>query len=121
VSRLSEFSVLGRIYSFRLPQHRSSLYAGGSESESGFGGSASQDRGTEESDTCSDSPRLAARPKAVDCSHPSTTKLARLEENLGAVDIQLTPDDLREIDSAASKITVQGARYPERLQQTTGR
>ena len=44
---------------------------------------------------------------------PGTTKLHRLEENIGAVAVELTPDDLREIDSAASEITVQGARYPE--------
>src|SRR5262250_1291640 len=48
---------------------------------------------------------------------PGTTKLARLEENLGAADLELTPDDLREIESAASRITVQGARYPEELQK----
>ena len=52
---------------------------------------------------------------------PGTTKLNRLEENMGAVAIELTPDDLREIESAASKITVQGARYPEKLEQMTGR
>jgi aryl-alcohol dehydrogenase-like predicted oxidoreductase len=52
---------------------------------------------------------------------PGTTKLARLEENLGAVNLQLSPDDLREIENAASKITVQGARYPERLQQMIDR
>ena len=52
---------------------------------------------------------------------PGTTKLNRLEENIGAVEIELTPDDLREIESAASKITVQGARYPEKLEQMTGR
>src|SRR5580692_2626771 len=52
---------------------------------------------------------------------PGTTKLHRLEENLGAVDVRLTPDDLRDIDSAASKITVQGARYPEHLQKMVGR
>jgi aryl-alcohol dehydrogenase-like predicted oxidoreductase len=51
---------------------------------------------------------------------PGTTKLARLEENNGAVAIELTSDDLREIDSAASKITVQGERYPEALQRMTG-
>ena len=51
---------------------------------------------------------------------PGTTKLARLEENIGAVAIELTPDDLRKIDSAASKITVQGARYPEKLERMTG-
>jgi aryl-alcohol dehydrogenase-like predicted oxidoreductase len=52
---------------------------------------------------------------------PGTTKLKRLEENIGATAIELTSDDLREIDSAASKINVQGARYPERLEQMTGR
>jgi aryl-alcohol dehydrogenase-like predicted oxidoreductase len=52
---------------------------------------------------------------------PGTTKLARLEENLGAVDIQLTPDDLREIDTATSKIKVHGERYPEALQRLVGR
>jgi aryl-alcohol dehydrogenase-like predicted oxidoreductase len=52
---------------------------------------------------------------------PGTTKLARLEENIGAVSVQLTPSDLRDIDSAASMITVQGARYPEHLERMTGR
>jgi aryl-alcohol dehydrogenase-like predicted oxidoreductase len=52
---------------------------------------------------------------------PGTTKLHRLDENIGAVSVELTPDDLREIESAASKITVQGARYPEKLEQMTGR
>jgi aryl-alcohol dehydrogenase-like predicted oxidoreductase len=60
---------------------------------------------------------LAQKPWIVPI--PGTTKLERLEENIGAVAIQLTPDDLREIDSAASKITVQGARYPEKLEQMT--
>jgi aryl-alcohol dehydrogenase-like predicted oxidoreductase len=52
---------------------------------------------------------------------PGTTKLHRLEENIGAVDVELTPEDLRDINDAASKITVQGARYPEKLEQMTGR
>src|SRR5437870_2310895 len=52
---------------------------------------------------------------------PGSTKLFRLEENIAAAAIDLTPDDLREIDRAASKITVQGARYPENLEQMTGR
>ena len=52
---------------------------------------------------------------------PGTTKLHRLEENIEAVSVELTADDLREIDSASSSITVQGARYPERLEQMTGR
>jgi aryl-alcohol dehydrogenase-like predicted oxidoreductase len=52
---------------------------------------------------------------------PGTTKLLRLEENMGSLAIELTPADLSEIDGAASKITVQGARYPEELMRMTGR
>jgi aryl-alcohol dehydrogenase-like predicted oxidoreductase len=62
---------------------------------------------------------LAQKPWIVPI--PGTTKLARLDENGGAVALALTPDDLREIDSAASKIKVQGTRYPEHLEQLTGR
>jgi aryl-alcohol dehydrogenase-like predicted oxidoreductase len=51
---------------------------------------------------------------------PGTTKLNRLEENIGAVSVQLTPEDLRDIDAAASKIKVEGDRYPERLEKMTG-
>jgi aryl-alcohol dehydrogenase-like predicted oxidoreductase len=51
---------------------------------------------------------------------PGTTKLSRLEENIGAASIELTPDDLREIDGAASEIEIQGARYPEALEKRTG-
>ncbi len=52
---------------------------------------------------------------------PGTTKLTRLEENIGAAAVELTPDDLREIESAAAQITVQGARYSEQSERTTGR
>jgi aryl-alcohol dehydrogenase-like predicted oxidoreductase len=52
---------------------------------------------------------------------PGTTKLHRLEENIGAAAIELTPDDLRQIDNATSKIPVQGARYPENLQRLVNR
>ncbi len=62
---------------------------------------------------------LAQKPWIVPI--PGTTKLLRLKENIGAVAVQLTPDDLREIDSTASRIAVQGARYPEKLEQMTGR
>ena len=62
---------------------------------------------------------LAQKPWIVPI--PGTTKLARLEENLGAVSVKLTSDDLREIENAVSKITVQGARYPENLQKMVGR
>ena len=61
---------------------------------------------------------LAQKPWIVPI--PGTTKLNRLEENIGAVSIELTADDLREIDAAAAKIPVQGARYPERLEKMTG-
>jgi aryl-alcohol dehydrogenase-like predicted oxidoreductase len=62
---------------------------------------------------------LAQKPWIVPI--PGTTKLHRLEENIGAVALELTADDLREIESAASKIPVQGARYPEHLQRLVGR
>jgi aryl-alcohol dehydrogenase-like predicted oxidoreductase len=62
---------------------------------------------------------LAQKPWIVPI--PGTTKLQRLEENVGAAEIELTKDDLREIESAASQIEVQGARYPEHLEQMTGR
>ena len=52
---------------------------------------------------------------------PGTTKLHRLDENIGALKVELTPVDLREIESTASKITVQGARYPDSLEKLTGR
>jgi len=62
---------------------------------------------------------LAQKPWIVPI--PGTTKLPRLEENLGAASVELTPNDLRDIADAAAKITVQGARYPEKLEQMTGR
>jgi aryl-alcohol dehydrogenase-like predicted oxidoreductase len=62
---------------------------------------------------------LAQKPWIVPI--PGTRKLERLEENIGAVAVDLSSDDLREIESTASKITVQGARYPEHLEQMTGR
>jgi aryl-alcohol dehydrogenase-like predicted oxidoreductase len=62
---------------------------------------------------------LAQKPWIVPI--PGTTKLHRLEENLGAADIELSPEDLRELESATSKIAVQGARYPEALQKMVGR
>jgi aryl-alcohol dehydrogenase-like predicted oxidoreductase len=62
---------------------------------------------------------LARKPWIVPI--PGTTKLHRLQENLGAADIELSPEDLREIDVALSRVTVQGARYPERLQKLAGK
>ncbi len=62
---------------------------------------------------------LAQKPWIVPI--PGTTKLNRLEENVGAAAVALTPDDLRDIDAAASKVSVQGARYPEHLARLVGR
>jgi aryl-alcohol dehydrogenase-like predicted oxidoreductase len=62
---------------------------------------------------------LAQKPWIVPI--PGTTKLHRLRENLGAVSLELTPEDLRTLESAAAKISVQGARYPEHLQKLVGR
>src|SRR5207248_10573378 len=62
---------------------------------------------------------LARKPWIVPI--PGTRRLERLDENIGAVAVELTPDDLRDIESAASQITVQGARYPESLERLTGR
>lgn len=62
---------------------------------------------------------LAQKPWIVPI--PGTTKRHRLDENLGATTIQLTPDDLRDIDRAAAEIAVRGARYPEHLQKMVGR
>ncbi|MDA8241839.1 MAG: aldo/keto reductase [Nitrospiraceae bacterium] len=61
---------------------------------------------------------LAQKPWIVPI--PGTTKLSRLDENIGAVAVELTAEDLREIDSAASKISIQGDRYPEALEKRTG-
>ena len=61
---------------------------------------------------------LAQKPWIVPI--PGTTKQHRLEENVGAVELVLAPDDLREIEEAASRITVQGERYPEELERRTG-
>jgi aryl-alcohol dehydrogenase-like predicted oxidoreductase len=62
---------------------------------------------------------LAQKPWIVPI--PGTTKLHRLEENLGAINVELSPDDLRQLEAAAAKIPVQGARYPEELQKLVGR
>ena len=62
---------------------------------------------------------LAQKPWIVPI--PGTTKLHRLEENIGAADVKFTPDELREIENASSKIKVQGDRYPEKLEKMTGR
>ena len=62
---------------------------------------------------------LAQKPWMVPI--PGTTKLHRLEENIGAANVQLSPDDLRQIDNASAKIKVEGERYPENLQKLVNR
>jgi aryl-alcohol dehydrogenase-like predicted oxidoreductase len=62
---------------------------------------------------------LARKPWIVPI--PGTTKFHRLRENMGAASVQLSPEDLRALEDAASRITVQGARYPEHLQKLVGR
>jgi aryl-alcohol dehydrogenase-like predicted oxidoreductase len=61
---------------------------------------------------------LAQKPWIVPI--PGTTKLNRLEENIGAAAVELTADDLTEIESASSKIKIEGARYPEAIEKMTG-
>jgi aryl-alcohol dehydrogenase-like predicted oxidoreductase len=61
---------------------------------------------------------LAQKPWMVPI--PGTTKLHRLDENLGALDIELSADDLHEIEDASSRIPIQGARYPEAIEKMTG-
>ena len=61
---------------------------------------------------------LAQKPWIVPI--PGTTKLSRLDENIGAINVELAPEDIREIESAAAKIMIQGDRYPEALEKRTG-
>jgi aryl-alcohol dehydrogenase-like predicted oxidoreductase len=63
---------------------------------------------------------MAACSEATDCPIPGTRKQEHLKENIGAVKVELTSEDLHEIDSAASNMTIQGARYPEDLEKRTG-
>ena len=106
----------------RLPQHPASLHAGGSEGESGAGRSARQASRNERRRHLlrSRSPGCLLRSRGLFRSRARRSCIAwrRTSEQLS---VELTPDDLREIESAASKITVQGTRYPEHLEQMTGR
>ena len=105
----------------RLPQRRAALHAGGPEGEQALvellDRIAQQKRATPAQVALAW--LLAQKPWIVPI--PGTTKLHRLEENLGAAAVELTPDDLRGIDRAAAEITLQGARYPEHLDKLTGR
>jgi hypothetical protein len=105
----------------RLPEDATAFYAGGIGEEPGAGRSAEAHRRREKGDARTDRARLAVGEEALDLPIPGTTKLHRLEENLGAVNVQLTADNLAEIERAAAAITVEGERYPAHLLATTGR
>jgi hypothetical protein len=105
----------------RFPQHPAPLHAGGAQGEPGPRRSFRQDRRTEESYTGPDRARLAAGAEAVDRADPGHHEAAPPGGNTGAVAVELTADDLGEIDSAAAQVKIEGARYPEKLEQLTGR
>src|SRR5213078_3788071 len=90
----------------RFPQHRAALHARGSEVESGAGGCAAHDRARKKATPAQIALAwlLARKPWIVPI--PGTTKLARLDENIGAAAIELSAEDLRAIESAASRITI---------------
>ena len=99
----------------------SALYAGGSQSESSSGSFAPRHRKTEERDTRSDRSGVVARAEAMDCSDPGHYQTEAPGGEHWSGQDKTDADDLREIDEAASKIKVQGARYPEHMEQMTGR
>ncbi len=78
-------------------------------------------RGAEESHACANRSRMAARKEAMDSAHPGTTKLSRLEENLGGATIELTPEDVRALEEASSAIKLEGDRYPATHQKLIDR
>ena len=106
----------------RLPQHRAALRAGGAQGQPGAGRSARRDRRDARSATPAQIALawlLAQKPWIVPI--PGTTKLHRLEENLGAAAVTLSDADLTAIAGALSKVAVQGDRYPAHLQARVGR
>ena len=106
----------------RFPQHPAALHAGGAEGEPGPGRSARQHRasGRRRHRPRSRSPGCWPRSRGS-CRSRAPRSCIAWTRTSGRCLVELTPDDLREIDSAAAKITVQGARYPEKLEQMTGR
>ena len=103
----------------RLPQHRSAFRHRGAGGEPGIRRAASPDRRAQERDSGPGRARLAPGGKPWIVPIPGTTKLHRLEENIAAADLELTPDDLREIEEA--QLEAQGARYAEAQQRTIDR
>ena len=109
-----------RVRQRRHPQHHPALHAGGPPGQPGAGRAAGQVAARKRRDAGPDRAGLAARPEALDRADPRHPRLDRLEENIGAAAVELTPDDLRDIEGAAATITVQGARYPEQPRALTG-
>ena len=105
----------------RHPGHDPPVYPRGPQRQSGPGGAASAASQPASTPPRSDRPRLAARPEALDRADPRHAPAGTPAENIAAADVELTADDLREIEDAASQITVLGARYPEHLERLTGR
>ena len=104
----------------RFPQPRAAAFAGGPQGEPGAGRRHQADRGAEEERR---RPRSlwhgSSRKNRGSCPIPGTTKLHRLQENLGAVDVELTEEDLAEIGAALGQIDVQGERLPEAVLRMT--
>jgi hypothetical protein len=96
------------------------VHAGGAQGEPDLGRSAPHDR-AEAPHARTDRARVVARPGAVDRPDPGVDEAGRLGEDVGAADVELTSEDLAEIDGAASEIRVEGGSYTENLEQMTGR
>ena len=104
----------------RLPHDRAAFHTRGAQGQPGARRPSRQDRRGEGRDPGAGRPRLAARlQKPWIVPIPGTTKLHRLEENITAAGLDLTADDLSEIEAAASQITIQGERYPAALERRT--
>ena len=110
-----------KIRQHRLPQQPSALHAGGPESQPGAGRSARPIAAEKKATPAQIALAwlLAQKPWIVPI--PGTTKLHRLEENIGAAAVELTAEDLAEIEGPLSQIQVEGARYPAALEKITGR
>ena len=105
----------------RLSQRRPAFRGGEPEGQPGVRRMADGVRRAQEGDAGADRARLAAGAEALDRADPGHDEAHRLEENLGAAAIQLTANDLRDIDREASQIAVHGARYPEQMLKMVGR
>jgi hypothetical protein len=105
----------------RLPQQRAAIQHGEPEGEPGAGGAGDGVRGAAWRDTGADRAGVADGEEAVDRADSGTTKLSRLEENLGATKVELSPSDLAALEEESSKIKIEGARYPKFHESLVGR